>query len=109
MTLYAFIRVAQGMCIAAYLDSRLYTKEDHWGFLVPLQREVVDAVSMLGLVYFLSSSEFEDVHRSSLVRSAIGCAAFAVDWDAVADEAEHQQELFCLYDYGTGRVYACDK
>ena len=28
-TLYAFIRVTQGTCIAAYRDPRLYTKEDH--------------------------------------------------------------------------------
>ena len=79
MTLYAFISVAQGMCIAAYRDPRLCTNEVHWDVLVPLPRKFVDAVCMLSLDDLLSDSEFESVHRYSLVKCAIGCAPFDVD------------------------------
>ena len=91
MKLKVFIRAVQGMRIAAYRDPRSYTKEDHWGVLVPLPREFVDAVRTLGLYDLLFCSEFESVHRSSLVKCAIGRAAFDVDMDAVANEVEHQQ------------------
>ena len=32
-----------------------------------------------------------------------------MDWDAAAAEAEYGHEVFCLYDYDTGRVYGCDE
>ena len=51
----------------------------------------------------LEGSEFDTVHRISLVKYAFERTAFDVDWDAVADEAEYKQKLFYLYYYGTGR------
>ena len=90
-------------------DPRLYAKKDHLGVLVPLPREFVNTVRTFGLDDLLPGSEYESVYRSSLVKCDIGRAAFDVDWDAITDEAEHEQKLFYLYDYATGRLYDCDE
>ena len=93
--LYDFIRAVQGMCIAAYSDPRLYTKEDHGGILVPVPHEFVDAICTEGLDYLRAGSEFDSVSRASLVRCTTRRSTFDVALNAVADEAEHQQELSC--------------
>ena len=62
-----------------YRDSRLYTKEDHWGVLVPLSPEFVGAIRTEGLNAWLAGSEFDSVARDSLVKCAVGRAAFDVD------------------------------
>ena len=108
-TLYAFLRAAQGLCISAYRDPRLYTKESGWGVLVPLPSDFVEAIRTAGLDALLDGSEFGGVRRSALVKCAVGRAAFDIDWEAVRDEAEYGHEIFCLYDYETGRVYGCDE
>ena len=36
-------------------------------------------------------------------------AACYIDWDAVREETEYGHEVFCLYDYDTGRAYGCDE
>ena len=89
MTLYAFIRATQGMCISAYRDPRLYNKEDHWGILVPLPREFIEAIRTEGLDDLMAGSEFDSVHRGSLVKCAFGRSAFDMYWDAIADEADY--------------------
>ena len=42
------------------------------------------------------------------MKCAVDRAALDIDWDSVREEAEYGHELFCLYDYETGRVYGCD-
>ena len=44
ISLYFLSRAAQVTCIPAYWDLQLYTKEAHWSILVPLSRELVDAI-----------------------------------------------------------------
>ena len=88
---------------------RLYTKEAHWGVLVPLPSEFAAVIRTLGLDTLLAGLEFDGVHRGSLVKCAIGRAALNIDWDNATAEAEHAHEVFFLYDYDTGRVYGCDE
>ena len=70
--------------------------------------EFVATICTLGLDTFLAGSEFGGVHRGSLVECAIGGAAFDIDWDIAAAEAEYGHKVFCLYNYDTGQVYGCD-
>ena len=77
--LYVFIRIVQGMCVDAYRDPRLYTKEASWSVLVPLSGDFVDAAHTAGLDSLLDESEYGGAHRSSLVKCAFGLAAFDVD------------------------------
>ena len=79
MALYAFTRAIQGMRIALCRDPRLYKKGDHLGALVPQLHEFVDAVRTFSLDDYLAGSEFESVHHYSMVKYAIGRAAFDVD------------------------------
>ena len=76
MTLYAPICAAQGVCIAAYKDPRLYTKEGHLSVLVPLPREFIEVVHIVGLEKLSADSEFDSIHRTSLVRYAVSRATF---------------------------------
>ena len=107
--LYAFIRAAQGTCIAAYRHPRLYTKGAHWGVLVPLPSEFVAAIRIVGLDAILAGTELNGVHRSSLLKCGIGLATFDIDWDSPSSEVEYKHEAFCLYDYDMGRVYRYDE
>ena len=77
--LHAFILAVQGMCIAAYRDPRLYNKEDHWGVLVSLPRKLIEAAHTVGLDDLLAGSELDNAHIGSLVRYAVGLAAFDGD------------------------------
>ena len=107
--LNAFIRVSHGTCISAGRDLRLYRNETHWVILVPLPREfTVDAIRDEGLDALLDGSELNGSHHSSLVKYSVGRAAFDIDCDGVRGEAEYIYELFCLYEYETGRLYRCD-
>ena len=92
--LYAFICADQGRCIEAYRDLRLYTKEEHWGILVPFPREFIYIECTEGLDAFLDGSKFDKVRLSSLVKSAVGRTAFDIDWDIVANEPSTSMSYF---------------
>ena len=76
---------------------------------MPLPSDLVEAIRAEGLDALLDESEFAGAHRGALVKCAIGRAAFDIDWDSVREEVEFGHEVFCLYDYATGRVYGCDE
>ena len=65
--------------------------------LVPPPREFIEAIRAEGWDNLLTGSELNSVHREYLVKCVFGRSAFDIDWNAIADEAYYQQELFCLY------------
>ena len=77
--LYVLIRTAQGLCISAYRDLRLYTKEDTWGVLVPLSTDFVEVVRAEGLDALPNGSELTGPVHGALVKCAVGRAAFDID------------------------------
>ena len=51
----------------------------------------IDAIRTEGFEALFDGSELESKYRRSLVKCAVGCVAFDVDWDRVADESEYKQ------------------
>ena len=96
--LYEFLRTAQGACIAAYRDLRFSTRETHWGILVTLPGSFDAAIRAASPYVLLDGSEYGGTRHSSLVKCAVGRAAFDVDWNAAYDEAEYRHEPFSLSD-----------
>ena len=78
-TLYAFVRITQGLCISAYRDPQLYIKEDTWGVLVPLPTDFVEEIRVEGLETLLSGSELTGPVHGALVKRAVGRAVLDVD------------------------------
>ena len=76
---------------------------------MPLPREFEETIRAKGLEDLLAWSELDSVRRGSLVKHEFGRSAPKIDRDAIADEADQQQELFCLYDYESGCIYTCEE